>query len=58
VAEALRGDVSALRLLFERVEGRLPLASDLLDPDDVRIVQMPLAPPAEPAEGGDDAIRT
>jgi hypothetical protein len=53
VALALAGDVSALRLLFERAEGRVPLALDLLDADDVRIVRLPLAPPAG-EEGGDD----
>jgi len=48
VALALGGDVSALRLLFERSEGRAPLALDLLDLDDTRIVLMPLTSPPDP----------
>jgi len=53
VALALAGDVSALRLLFERAEGRVPLALDLLDVEEPRIVRLPLVPPAG-EEGGDD----
>jgi len=55
VALALGGDVSALRLLFERSEGRAPLALDLLDLDDTRVVLMPLPPPPDPGEAAPPA---
>jgi len=55
VALALSGDVAALRLLFERSEGRAPLALDLLDTDDVRVIEMPLQPPPSPGEAAPPA---
>jgi len=52
VALALAGDVAALRLLFDRAEGRMPLAIDLMDEDVPRVIRLPL--PAPPDGPGDE----
>jgi hypothetical protein len=51
IVAALGGDLQAIKLIWERIEGRPVVSVDLLGEADVRIIRLPLAlPPA----GGDE----